>query len=167
MSDLVETLIEDVRWKEVGLEALSESAARATLSHLTLNPDDFAISVMGCDDARIAMLNTDFRDKSTATNVLSWPSQERAAATPGTRPDLPRIGPMPPEELGDIAIAFETCAAEAVAAGQPISAHVTHLIVHATLHLLGYDHISEADAGLMEGLEVEILASMGQANPYI
>lgn len=167
MTDLVETLIEDVRWKEVGLASLAEVAARNTLTHLALDPHDFAISLMGCDDARITALNTDFREKPTATNVLSWPSEERAAASPGTRPDPPRVGPMPPEELGDIAIAYDTCLAEAEAAGKPISAHVLHLIVHATLHLLGYDHISEADADLMEGLEVEILASIGEANPYI
>ncbi|MEL7176058.1 MAG: rRNA maturation RNase YbeY [Pseudomonadota bacterium] len=167
MPELVETLIEDARWKELGLATLAEVAARNTLIHLTLNPDDFAISLIGCDDARIMTLNTDFREKPTATNVLSWPSQERGADVPGTRPEPPKPGPMPPEELGDIAIAYETCLAEAQAADTPISAHVTHLIVHATLHLLGYDHISDADADLMEGLEVEILASMGQADPYM
>ena len=166
MADLVETLIEDARWKEVRLTVLAQVAARNTLIHLGLNPGDFAISLMGCDDARIMALNDDFRERPSATNVLSWPSEERAAATPGARPDPPHVGPMPPEELGDIAIAYETCVAEAEAAGKPISAHVSHLIVHATLHLLGYDHISDADAALMEGLEVEILASMGQANPY-
>ncbi|WP_224824806.1 rRNA maturation RNase YbeY [Cognatishimia sp. MH4019] len=166
MSELVETLIEDARWKDVGLAALAEVAARNTLVHRSLNPDHFAISLMGCDDARIMTLNNDFREKPKPTNVLSWPSEDRAAATPGTHPNPPHIGPMPPEELGDIAIAYETCLAEAEAASKQISAHVTHLIVHATLHLLGYDHISDADAALMEGLEVEILASMGQPDPY-
>lgn len=166
MAELVETLIEDARWREVGLATLAEVAARNTLVHLTHFPDDFAISLIGCDDARIMSLNDDFREKPKATNVLSWPSQERAAEKEGAHPAPPHIGPIPPEELGDIAIAYDTCLAEALSAGQPISAHVTHLIVHATLHLLGYDHISDADAALMEGLEVEILASMGHPDPY-
>lgn len=167
MPQLVEALIEDARWKELSLSTLAEVAARNTLVHLQLNPDDFMISLLGCDDGRILALNDDFREKPSATNVLSWPSQDRVASRPGEAPAPPHVGPMPPEELGDIAIAYETCLSEANDAGKPISAHVTHLIVHATLHLLGYDHISDADAALMERLEVEILASMGQANPYM
>ena len=108
---------------------------------------------MGCDDARIAELNGDFRDKPQPTNVLSWPSEERGAAQPGAAPALP-TGPDP--ELGDIAIAYETCAREAAEQGKPMADHVTHLIVHAVLHLLGYDHIRDADATLMEATEVEI-----------
>jgi probable rRNA maturation factor len=69
-------------------------------------------------------------------------------------------------ELGDIAISYDTCAAEAAAAAKPMQAHVTHLILHGLLHLLGYDHISDADAALMEGLEVEILGKMGHDDPY-
>ena len=71
-----------------------------------------------------------------------------------------------PEELGDIAIAWDTCAAEAMAAGKPMEDHVTHLVVHGVLHLLGFDHIDDADAAQMEGLEVRILASMGLSDPY-
>ena len=69
-------------------------------------------------------------------------------------------------ELGDIALAFETCAAEAAAAEKPLDAHVTHLIVHGLLHLLGYDHENDPDATLMEGLEREILGKMGYDDPY-
>jgi probable rRNA maturation factor len=69
-------------------------------------------------------------------------------------------------ELGDIAISYDTCAAEARAAGKPITAHVTHLIVHGVLHLLGYDHIDDTDAALMERLEVEILGKLGLDDPY-
>jgi len=69
-------------------------------------------------------------------------------------------------ELGDIAIAYDTCAGEAAAAGRPMADHVTHLLVHGTLHLLGFDHERDADATLMEGLEVEILGNMGIADPY-
>jgi probable rRNA maturation factor len=71
-----------------------------------------------------------------------------------------------PAELGDIAISWQTCEREARAAGRAMEDHVLHLLVHAMLHLLGYDHIHEEDAALMEGLEVEILAMMGVADPY-
>ena len=69
-------------------------------------------------------------------------------------------------ELGDIALSFDTCRAEADAAGKPISTHTTHLIVHGVLHLLGYDHETDVDAALMEGIEVKILGKMGYDDPY-
>jgi probable rRNA maturation factor len=165
MEPLVDTVIEDERWGK-NLPPLAERAARATLSELGLDPAGFAIVVMGCDDARIAALNTEFRGKPTPTNVLSWPSDERAAETPGTVPDLPDGDPDDPEELGDIAIAWETCHREAQDQAKAMDDHVTHLLVHATLHLLGYDHEDEADAALMEGTEIRVLAKLGVANPY-
>jgi probable rRNA maturation factor len=165
--ELVETLIEDARWEAFGLPALAERAGRATLAALGLPVEGFLISLMGCDDARIATLNADFRGKPTPTNVLSWPSDERAAEEPGGMPDLPEPGDVEdPESLGDIAIAFDTCAAEAEAAGKPMADHVTHLVVHGVLHLLGFDHIDDADAARMEALEVRILASLGLSDPY-
>ncbi|OWU86726.1 rRNA maturation factor [Oceanicola sp. 22II-s10i] len=164
---LTDVMIEDDRWHETGLEALSERAARAALSHLGLDPDDHEIAILACDDARIATLNAEFRGKPTPTNVLSWPSEDRAADTPGATPRLPEAGASgPDEELGDIAIAWDTCAREAVDGGKPLADHVTHLIVHATLHLLGYDHENDADAELMENLESTILVDMGLPDPY-
>jgi probable rRNA maturation factor len=68
--------------------------------------------------------------------------------------------------LGDVAIAFDTCAREAEALGRPLPHHALHLLVHGTLHLLGFDHEREADALLMEGLESEILRGLGVADPY-
>ena len=86
---------------------------------------------------------------------------------PGAAPDLPEPGTSEaPEALGDIALAWETCAAEAVAQGKAMADHVTHLVVHAVLHLLGHDHVEEADARLMEGREVQILATLGISDPY-
>jgi probable rRNA maturation factor len=96
--------------------------------------------------------------------VLSWPSRERAARVAGAVPALP--DPAEGPELGDIAIAYETCDYEAAEAGLPFEHHVTHLLVHGTLHLLGYDHESEEDGDLMERIEVEVLASLGIPNPY-
>ena len=75
---------------------------------------------------------------------------------------------MPPQtaELGDIAISYDTCAAEAAAQGKPFADHVTHLIVHAILHLAGYDHEADADAATMEDAERSILAGLGIPDPY-
>jgi len=160
---LVDCLIEDSRWQEAGIEPLAETAAAATLRHLGLDPDDWEVSLLACDDARIAALNADFRDKPTPTNVLSWPSEERGAEVAGEAPELPD-GFDP--ELGDIAIAYETCAREAGEGGKPLKDHATHLIVHAVLHLLGYDHVRDEDATLMEQLEIVILGKMGIADPY-
>lgn len=164
---LVDIMIEDQRWDEVALPALAERAARAVLAHRGLEAADFEISLLGCDDARIAALNADFRDKPRPTNVLSWPSEERAAEDEGGEPEPPEpFAPGMPEGLGDIAIAYETCAREAAEAGKPMADHVTHLIVHGVLHLLGFDHIREGDAELMEKIEIEVLAGMGIVNPY-
>ena len=165
--ELVETMIEDARWEAFGLAAVAERAGRAVLARLELPGAGFAISLMGCDDARIAVLNADFRGKPQPTNVLSWPSEERGAEFAGEAPEPPEPGEADdPEPLGDIAIAWETCAREAGEQDKPMVDHVTHLIVHGMLHLLGYDHVEEEDAALMEGLEVRILASLGVSDPY-
>lgn len=167
MEPLVDCVIEDPRWEAFGLAARAEAAALATLAELGLPATGFLICVMGCDDSRIAGLNDQFRAKGAPTNVLSWPSDERAAEAPGQRPALPVAGDADdPEELGDIAIAWETCAREAAEQGKSRGDHVTHLIVHATLHLLGYDHHNDADATLMEATEVAVLAKLGVADPY-
>lgn len=167
MMDLVETVIEDARWEAFGLAPLAERAAAAALQGVGLPVIGFQVSLMGCGDARIAVLNSDFRDKSMPTNVLSWPSEERSAEFVGEAPDAPEPGTLEvPESLGDIAIAWETCAREAEEQVKPMADHVTHLIVHGTLHLLGYDHVEDEDAALMEGLEVRILASLGVCDPY-
>lgn len=167
MEPLVDTVIEDPRWHAFGLAPLAERAAAATLAALGLPAEGFTLALMGCDDARIAVLNAEFRERPTPTNVLSWPSEERASDFAGEMPDLPEPGaPDDPEELGDIAIAFDTCEREAADQGKPMADHVTHLIVHGTLHLLGFDHIDDDDAALMEATEVRILASLGVADPY-
>lgn len=160
----VDVIIEDDRWQAAGLEPLAEAAAAAALAHLGLEPEEWEVSLLACDDARIATLNAEFRGKPTPTNVLSWPSEERASDAPGQQPDLPLPGPDP--ELGDIAIAYDTCLREAEDGGKPLADHVTHLMVHAVLHLLGYDHENDPDAALMEGLETEILGKMGLPDPY-
>ena len=160
---MVETLIEDVRWQELELEKLAIGSAKAVSAFKGLSAE-FEICVLGCDDARIAALNADFRGKEAPTNVLSWPSAERAAATPGEVPQMPEVsGDL---ELGDVAIAYETCAREARETGKSLQDHTSHLLVHGILHLLGYDHENDADAALMEQTEVKILGKLGVSNPY-
>ncbi|SHL88996.1 probable rRNA maturation factor [Roseovarius litoreus] len=164
---LTETILEDDRWQALDLPGLAETAARAALTHLGLAPDAWEIAILACDDARIMALNADFRDKPVPTNVLSWPETDLAPDTPGARPEAPaQAGDDAPTPLGDIAIAWETCQREAEAAGKPLPDHVTHLIVHAVLHLLGYDHIRDQDATLMETTEVAILGKLGVPDPY-
>jgi probable rRNA maturation factor len=163
----IDILFEDAGWDAVMLQAQAEVAFAAALVELGLEPDQFAVSILACDDARIAALNAEFRGKPAPTNVLSWPSEDRAAATPGEMPHLPRPNPVgPPVELGDIALARETIAREAAQAGLPFERHLAHLLVHGLLHLLGFDHIHDADGDLMEGCETRILARLGVPDPY-
>jgi len=162
MQRLVETLIESEDWAAIDLATLAEDAASLTLERLELDPADYEISLLACDDARIAELNAEFRDKPQPTNVLSWPSADLAAEEPGEMPELGAAWP----ELGDIAITWGVCTREAAEAGRPLEWHLRHLIVHGVLHLLGFDHIDDKDAALMEALEAEILAVMGIPDPY-
>lgn len=137
------------------------TAFEATLTHLGLNPTEFDAALLAADDARIKVLNAEFRDKDTPTNVLSWPTEDLAAEIDGETPDVPSD-----EELGDMALAFETCSAEAKDQNKSLENHVTHLIIHGTLHLLGYDHIRDNDATLMEQIERDVLDKLGIDDPY-
>ncbi|QBF30732.1 rRNA maturation RNase YbeY [Thalassococcus sp. S3] len=162
----IEVILEDQRWEEADLDGLANRAGSATLRHLGLDAARCEISVLGCDDTRIAALNAEFRAKPSATNVLSWPETDLSAEVAGEKPTTPQADPIGDIPLGDIAIAYETCLREAEAAGKPLADHATHLIVHGVLHLLGYDHIRDPDATLMEGLEVQILGKLGLDSPY-
>ncbi|PIE10341.1 MAG: rRNA maturation RNase YbeY [Rhodobacterales bacterium] len=162
----VEIVIEAGPWDETALTALAERAMDATLTHLALDPQTWEATVMACDDARIAELNAGFRGKDKATNVLSWPSQERAPDTHGATPAPPEPDAFGDHHLGDIALAHETCTREAEAAGLTLNDHLTHLVIHALLHLLGYDHETDEDAALMEGIERSILKGMELHDPY-
>lgn len=164
---LIEFSLEDSRWATVGLEALARKACPEVLRALGHEPALFEVSLLGCDDARIATLNGTFRDKAQPTNVLSWPSWDLSAEHPGGQPEAPEMGtPEHPEALGDIAISYETCAREAADQQKTLENHALHLIVHSMLHLLGYDHIRDEDAELMEKTETRILAGMGVEDPY-
>ena len=164
---LVDCVIEDDRWLAIGIETLARRAAEAALADLALPWEGFSVSLLACDDARIARLNAEFRSKPVATNVLSWPAEDLGPDHEGAVPDRPEPGDDDDREsLGDIAIAYDTCAAEAATAHKSLADHVSHLIVHGLLHCLGYDHVRDGDAELMEATEVRILASLGISDPY-
>ena len=151
----IDVVIEDPRWEAAGLARLAEAAAGAVLRHSGRDPRAFEIAVLGCDDARIGALNAAFRGQGRPTNVLAWPSAARDPARP------PEGGP-----LGDVALSYDTCAAQARAQGKSLGDHAVHLVVHAVLHLLGFDHDDDAAAALMEGRERTILEAMGLPDPY-
>lgn len=111
------------------------------------------VSFVATDDAHVRALNRSYRRKDKPTNVLSFPARPAESG---------RFGPL----LGDIVVARETIAREAEAGGLTFDDHLSHLIVHGFLHLLGYDHVHDADAALMERLETAILADLGIADPY-
>lgn len=164
-ADFISVTIEDQRWAVLGIEALAQRACVASLQHLGIDPQYFEVSLLACDDTRIAGLNAEFRGKPVATNVLSWPAQDRARA--GKHPEKPTYDPNGmAQELGDIAISYDTCVAEAEVAKKLVTDHVTHLLIHGVLHLLGYDHISDQDAAIMEALEGEVLGKLGISDPY-
>ena len=160
MSLNFEFVVKDARWDAEQLSNIGAMLAVVLSDHLIL-PDMASAVVMACNDSTIQQLNKNFRGKAHPTNVLSWPSTELASKIPGQAPRLATDA-----ELGDIAIAFETCTGEAHKANCPIINHFTHLLLHATLHLLGYDHIEDMDAELMEQIEVDVLAKLGICNPY-
>lgn len=161
MPEVVEPVVEDLRWEAAGVAAVAERAARAALTAAGRDPELHEIGLLACDDARIAALNADFRGKAVPTNVLSWPAFD--GPVPEEPPGLPGEGPL---FIGDIALAWETCAREAGEAGVALADHAAHLVVHGTLHLLGLDHAEDGEAEAMEAIETKALASMGIADPY-
>jgi len=151
--------IED--WPVGEWEALAEqAAAAAAVSEPLLANQRLEASVLFTSDAQVHELNREWRQRDKPTNVLSFPMLERQ--------DLVHLDPDgPPEMLGDIALAYETCAREAADKGISLQDHAAHLIVHGLLHLAGHDHeTSDEDADKMEALEIAILAKLGIADPY-
>lgn len=128
-----------------------EPVAKALAAAATAEGKGGVVSLLLGDDAAIAALNAEFRGKDGPTNVLSFPP-----ANPALEDGF----------LGDIAIAAETIASEAESQGKSFDNHAAHMAVHGFLHLLGYDHLNEADAEKMEAREREILSGIGIADPY-
>jgi probable rRNA maturation factor len=141
----VSVVLLDAAWTKVlpGVERLVRKAARAAVGDRKRS-----ITIALADDKRVRALNARDRDRDRPTNVLSYPSGDRTF-------------------LGDVVLARQTVWREAKAQGKTPADHVSHLVVHGTLHLLGYDHeTSDADAERMEALERRILKRIGIADPY-
>ena len=143
--------------------ALCRDAAKAALDAAGFGPlaPRVELGVRLADDAELRRLNHRYRGRDAPTNVLSFAASD---ATPGHLPARPEDGA--PLALGDIVLALETVLDEAGAQGKPVADHVGHLVVHGVLHLVGYDHESDADANVMEWLETAVLAGLGVADPY-
>lgn len=140
-------LVHDTRWK--GLRPTVLRAVEAALASQRLRK--VALTLVLADDAQVRTLNRAYRGKDKPTNVLSFPD---GTVLTGVR------------QLGDIILAYETVAREADEQGKRLKDHLTHLAVHGTLHLLGFDHEVAEEADIMEACEIRILARMGIANPY-
>jgi probable rRNA maturation factor len=112
------------------------------------------ISIVLADDDFVRALNRSWRDQDTPTNVLAFPA---------SGDEMPDNGV---HLFGDVIVAFQTSLREAEEQHKRLDHHLTHLIVHGVLHLLGYDHLADDDAEQMEGLETEILSGMGIDDPY-
>ena len=145
MTAQIEVEVEADLWRALPeAETLARTAAQAALQ-----PREGALAVLLTDDAAVRELNREWRGKDAPTNVLSFPAAPSAAP-----------------HLGDVALAYETCAREAAEQGKPLEHHLAHLVAHGVLHLLGWDHQSDAEAETMEAFERDILARMGVPDPY-
>ena len=148
-------------WPAGEWEALAERAAGALAEVAPeLASPRLSASLLFTSDAEVHALNREWRQRDNPTNVLSFPMLDRQEL-------LALFTEGPPELLGDVALAFETCAREAADKGIPLGHHAAHLMVHGLLHLAGHDHeTGEAEAEAMEALETKALALMGIADPY-
>ena len=150
-ADSIDVIVESALWDALPqAEQTIRNAITQALAALN-GRTDAELAVLLTDDAAVQRLNATWRGLDKPTNVLSFPAAEA--------PDS--------QHLGDIAIAFETTAREAKDEGKPLAHHVAHLAVHGFLHLVGYDHESEAEAETMEQLERDILARLNVPDPYL
>lgn len=153
---IVSIEVEDESWSALAkLEELATQAVTVTLAEAAPDAKHCEVALLFTDDAAIAGINNEWRGKNTPTNVLSFPA-----------PDGMPVPDGEPRPLGDIALAFGVIAREAAEQGKTLRDHTVHLIVHGTLHLVGYDHESEGEAEEMEQLETGILKGLGISNPY-
>jgi probable rRNA maturation factor len=151
VSVTIEITMESAVWEKLpGAKAAVRRAVDAALRDGHVN--DGEIGIVLADDDRIQALNKSFRVTDKATNVLAFPAPKHSGN-----------GPKP---IGDLVIAYETLVREAERDGKTAEHHLMHLAVHGTLHLLGFDHIDEAEAEAMEARERAILAGLGVTDPY-
>jgi probable rRNA maturation factor len=148
----IDIQVQSPLWDAQPLTAQTVRDAIAAAAAALATPDG-EVSIVLTDDASIQKLNRDWRGIDQPTNVLSFP-----AAKPGAQ------GPSP--LLGDVVVAYETIEREAAEEVTPFLHHLAHIAVHGYLHLLGYDHQTDSEAGAMEGLERDILSRLRIADPY-
>ena len=160
-------LSRDGPWPAADWDALATRAAGAAVAatphgELATAPPCIEISVRLTSDEEIRILNAQYRGKDRPTNVLSFPM---------IQPDLLDTVTQNSDDgevlLGDLVLAHGVCVAEAAGKGVSVEDHATHLIVHGTLHLLGYDHGGDEEAERMEAIERDVLAGLGIADPYL
>jgi probable rRNA maturation factor len=149
----IEVVVRSARWrKQSKAQTIVKTAILAAAKAVSTPSAELAIVLD--DDSAIRALNRQWRGQNAPTNVLSFP-----AAAPGNRRSASPY-------IGDIVIAFQTTAREAVADGKPFGHHLAHLAIHGFLHLLGYDHDDDRDAATMERLERRILQRLAIPDPY-
>lgn len=153
---MIEVEIEADAWTDAlpDAEAIVERAASTALGDTRGD-----LVVLLTDNGSVQLLNAEFRDRDKPTNILSFPGADM--------PALPGSAPGAPVHLGDIVLAFGVCRDEAAEQGKSLASHLTHLVVHGVLHVLGRDHEDEAEAEAMEAEERSLLASLGVSDPYI
>lgn len=147
-------------WPVLAQTCAEAAFAETPHARLTTASAPIEISVRFTSDAEVHVLNRDYRGKDKPTNVLSFPMADPALLAGSADGDEIEI------LLGDIVLAYETCAREAGERGIAIRDHAAHLLVHGTLHLLGYDHEDDEEAKAMEDAERRALARLGIADPY-
>ncbi|MEC3949238.1 rRNA maturation RNase YbeY [Sphingobium sp. HWE2-09] len=149
-----------IDWDMLAQRAVSSAIAHSPYAAFASDQALYEVAVKLTSDEEVHGLNRAYRDKDKPTNVLSFPMvQEDLLQATGNTDDGEIL-------LGDIVLAEGVCAAEAADKGISIADHATHLIVHGTFHLLGYDHMDENEAEAMEALEIATLLSMGLPDPY-
>ncbi len=148
-------------WEELAQRAVLAAVAASSHSKLAGSALTVEVSVKFTQDEEVKALNAAYRTKNKPTNVLSFPMVEAGLLQSIAAADGGEV------LLGDIVLAHGVCASEAAEKGVAVEAHATHLVVHGTLHLLGYDHeTGERDAETMENVERAALAALGIADPY-
>jgi probable rRNA maturation factor len=146
-------------WEPLVRKAAEAAIAESAFSRLATSERPVELSVRLTGDAEVRALNAHWRGKDKATNVLSFPMVDREELQPANIATSELL-------LGDIVLAREVCVTEAADKGVSVEDHAAHLLIHGTLHLLGYDHRDDSDAADMEAREVRALARLGIANPY-
>jgi probable rRNA maturation factor len=163
---LLEVINESHGWDQKIFKTLAEDAISSTLLYLNYDPGIFEAAILICDDKKISELNHEFCDKRKTTNILSWPEKDLSTKISGEMPIRVSISNQSIIFLGNMAVSYQFTRAEAKEQDKNFYDHVHHLLVHGTLHLLGFVHDLEFDAKIMEKIEVEILAKALISDPY-